>query len=144
MVGSEPRSVSGSASSSRNSAIPIGLPTSRRAYSATVASLVLHSSRPMVGASPSVRSRSSAARQVEVELPRVGRGEPAHLQVNDDVAVQPDVVEEQVEEEVAAADLQVVLAADEGEPGPHLQQELAHVLQQPALQVPLAARLCPA
>ena len=59
------------------------------------------------------------------------------LQVNDDEAAQAEVVEEQVEVEILAADLKVVLVADEGKAQPQLQQEGAQMLDQRPLQVAL-------
>lgn len=47
------------------------------------------------------------------------------------------MVEEQVDVEVLAADGERILAAQQGEAGAHLQQQIAHMGEQAALQVPL-------
>lgn len=65
------------------------------------------------------------------------RAELGHLQVDDDVAVQFDVVEEDVDEEVLLADREVVLAAEEGEADAELEHDVLEVAQEAALQVAL-------
>ena len=53
--------------------------------------------------------------QVEIHLAGVLGLELAFLQVDHDEAAQFQVVEQQIDVEIAVADLQVILAADEGE-----------------------------
>lgn len=67
--------------------------------------------------------------------------EVAGLQLDDHIAAQLQVVEEQVEVEVVAPHLEVHLAADEGEAGTEFQEQLAQVLQQAAVDVTLAGVL---
>ena len=76
--------------------------------------------------------------EVEVRLAGIGRLEVGHFEVHDDEAAQGEVVEEQVQVEVFAADFEVILAADEAESGSHLQKELAQVVQQATFQVAFA------
>lgn len=76
-------------------------------------------------------------RAVEVELAGVLGTERAHLQVDDDVAVELDVVEDEVDEEVVLADREVVLAAEEGEADAELEHEILQMVQQSALEVTL-------
>ncbi len=63
------------------------------------------------------------------------------LQLDDDIAAQHELVEQQVNEEVLAADLQVPLASHDGEALSHLQQESLHVCHQATLDLPLAGLL---
>ena len=51
------------------------------------------------------------------------------------------MVEQQVHVEVAVADLQEHLPADESESGPHLQQEALDVFHETLLELPFPARL---
>ena len=51
------------------------------------------------------------------------------------------MVEQQVHAEVAPADLEEHQPADEGESGPHLQQEALDVVDETLLQLPFRARL---
>lgn len=76
-------------------------------------------------------------REVEVHLAGVLGPEVGHLQVDHDEAAQAQVVEEEVEVEVLAAHLQVVLAADKGEAHPQLEHEVLEVRDEPALEVAL-------
>jgi hypothetical protein len=61
--------------------------------------------------------------QVEVELAGMLGPEVAGLELDDDVAAEVGVVEQQVEVEVLTADLEMDLAADEREAGSELEQE---------------------
>jgi uncharacterized protein with ParB-like and HNH nuclease domain len=79
---------------------------------------------------------------VEVELADVLGLESAELELEDHVAVQAAVVEEQIEEELAVAALDRDLGPDEREPGPQLAQEPAQVVGQRLRQVPLPYRVC--
>lgn len=65
--------------------------------------------------------------QVEVHLAGKLRLEPARLEFDHDVAVEPHVVEEQVDEEFVSADGDPVLAADVGEPLAEFHEEAGHV-----------------
>jgi hypothetical protein len=69
-------------------------------------------------------------------LAGVLRLEGSHLQIIDDEAAQPKMIEEEVEIEVLSADFQVILAADEGKADPEFQEKLAKVIQKPSLQIP--------
>ena len=51
------------------------------------------------------------------------------------------MVEQQVHAEVGVADLDEHLPADEGESGPHLQQEALDVVHETLLELPFRARL---
>ena len=61
----------------------------------------------------------------------------ADLQLDHDVAAQPQVVEEHVEIEVLVGDLELNLGTNEGEARSQLQQEVTDVLDQPALELTL-------
>lgn len=74
---------------------------------------------------------------VRTELPQESRLEVNGLQFDDDVAAELQVEEQQVAEELVVADLQPNLPADERESMAELQQELADMVDQPLLQVPL-------
>src|SRR6185437_17125329 len=78
---------------------------------------------------------------VEVELAYVLRLEPTQLQLEHHVAVQPAVVEEQVEEELAVAALDRDLGADEGEAGAEFAQEPGEVVGEGLGQVAFAERV---
>jgi hypothetical protein len=54
------------------------------------------------------------SRQVKIHLARVLRLEVVDLEINDDEAAQAQVIEEKIEIEILATDLNVVLAADKG------------------------------
>jgi hypothetical protein len=76
-------------------------------------------------------------RQVEVHFAGELRLEVGDLQVDDHVAAQLQVVEEQVDAEFLAADLQQILAADEREADAELEQEGTDMFEQAALQLSL-------
>lgn len=65
------------------------------------------------------------------------RFEPISLQLDHDVTPQLEVVEEQVQEEVVATDLEMHLAADERKPGTELEQEVGDMLDQRRPDLPL-------
>src|SRR5450432_2570785 len=75
--------------------------------------------------------------QVEVHLAGVLRLELAGVELDNDEAAEPQVEEEEVDVEVLASDLEVHLAAHEREADAELEEEVAHVLEQAALEVPL-------
>ena len=66
-------------------------------------------------------------REVQVHVADEGGAERHRLELDDDVPAELEVVEQQVHAEVAIADLEEHLPADEGESGPHLQQEALDV-----------------
>ena len=77
----------------------------------------------MVGASSSCLTLGINGGHVEAELADVLGLELPGLDLDDDVAMQLGVVEEQVEEEVVAADLKVHLPSDVGEAGAQLNED---------------------
>lgn len=76
-------------------------------------------------------------REIEVHLAGVLGLELADLQLNHDIASQRKLVQQQVDEEVLATDLQMLLASHHGEALSQLQQEPLHVRHQSALDIPL-------
>src|ERR1039458_8202204 len=74
---------------------------------------------------------------VEVDLSCVLRAELAELQLDRDVAVERDVEEEHVDEELFSVDVQWDLAADEREPGAKLDHEPLDLCDQRALETAL-------
>lgn len=76
-------------------------------------------------------------RKVEVKLPCVFRLELAGLQLDHHIAAEVQVIEQQVDVEVIAAYVEVVLVAEERKAGSQLQQELCHILDQSLLNVTL-------
>jgi carbamoylphosphate synthase large subunit len=69
---------------------------------------------PMLGASVGWRNRSSTA-QAEIHFAGILRLELVDLQIDDDKAAKPQVVAEQVDIEILAANLEVILTANERE-----------------------------
>ena len=61
--------------------------------------------------------------EVEIELPGVLRLKGGELEVDDHVAAQAYMVKEEIEVEILAANLQVVLAAEEGEADAEFEHE---------------------
>ena len=102
---------------------PIGLLRSRSAYSTMTRWRTWQRMSPIDGWSASWRSRSSTTPQIEVHLAGILGLELAFLQVDDDEAAQPQMVEQQVDVEVVVADVEMDLPADEGEPLPQFEQE---------------------
>ena len=76
-------------------------------------------------------------RKVEVKLPCVFRLELAGLQLDHHIAAEVEVIEQQVDVEVIAAYVEVVLVAEERKAGSQLQQELCHILDQCLFDVTL-------
>ena len=76
-------------------------------------------------------------RKVEVKLPCVFRLELAGLQLDYHIAAEVEVIEQQVDVEVIAAYVEVVLVAEKRKAGSQLQQELCHILDQSLLNVTL-------
>ena len=68
--------------------------------------------------------------EVEIQLPSVFGFEGAGLEFHHHVAAQLEVIEEQVDEEIVAANLDMYLPTDEGEPRAEFDQELGDVLDQ--------------
>ena len=75
--------------------------------------------------------------QIEVELAGELRLELADLELDDHVAQQLDVEEEEVDEELVTGDLQALLPPREGEAGAKLEHEPLDVLEQRQLEAPL-------
>ena len=78
--------------------------------------------------------------EVQVHLADEGGAERDRLELDDDVPAELEVVEQQVHAEVAVADLEEHLPADEGESGPHLQQEALDVVHETLFELPFRAR----
>ena len=81
-------------------------------------------------------------RQIEVELARVFRNELTVFQLHHHVALERDVIEQQVNVVVVAGNFQVVLPAHEGKAFAQFQQKLGDVLGQLALYIQLVVRRC--
>src|ERR1019366_4389950 len=81
--------------------------------------------------------------QVEVHLAGVLGLELAGLELDDDGAAEPEVEEQQVDVEVLATDFEVHPASHEREADAELEEKVADVLEQAALEVPLPARRGP-
>src|SRR5262245_30143301 len=75
--------------------------------------------------------------QIEVHLAGKFRLEVLDLQLDDDEAPEPQVIEQQVEIIVLAADVEVILAADEGEALAELEDEGAQMLNEAPFQITL-------
>lgn len=80
-------------------------------------------------------------REVEVELADERGIERDRLELDDDEAAKLQVIEEEVEVKVLVADLEVDLAADEGEAGAELEHEALEVVDERLLDLALAARI---
>ncbi|MPN26185.1 hypothetical protein SDC9_173609 [bioreactor metagenome] len=78
---------------------------------------------------------------VKAELSQVFRLELAAFQFDHDVAAQLEVIEQQVDEEFLAADVQQHLPADEGKAGAQFEQEVGDVLHQGVFDVALVGCL---
>jgi len=74
-------------------------------------------------------------REIEVQLARVFRFELAYFEFNDEVAVEPNMVEKQVKVEGFVSYGKRYLAAHEGKSPAELKQKIAHVYQQTALEL---------
>ena len=72
--------------------------------------------------------------EVKVHLAEMFRCETARLELDDDMAAETGVVEEQIEEEVLVADLEVDLASDEGEAGAEFKEEVLDMGDQASFQ----------
>ena len=119
----------------------MGLLTPRSAYSAMMWLRSWQRIRPMDGASDFVAELVIDDAQVEVHLAGVFGLELPFLQVDHDEAAQLQVVEQEVDVEVAVADFQVKLPADEGEALAEFQQEALKLVKEIRLQFPLVERL---
>ncbi len=75
--------------------------------------------------------------QVEVQLADMLGFEGGAFEFNDDITLQPGVVEEQIDEELVARDLEPELAADKGETGAQLEQEAGDVADEGVFNLPL-------
>ena len=76
--------------------------------------------------------------KVEPHLSDVLRSKIGCLQFDCDVASESYVIEQQVDEERLAADLNWVLAPDESETSSECQEEAAHMLQKSIFHIALA------
>ena len=76
-------------------------------------------------------------RQIEVKLARPLGLELSCLQLDDEITVQPKMIEEEIDVEGLASDLERHLAADEGESAAKLQEKVAKVLEEPTLELSL-------
>lgn len=75
--------------------------------------------------------------QVKVHLTRELRHKLRHLQVYDHKAAQAQVIEQQINLIVLAADFQMILTAYEGKACSHFQQETLQMRQQPFFELTL-------
>ena len=75
--------------------------------------------------------------EVEVQLAGVLRLERMGLEFDHDVALQPGVVEEEVDEKLVPGDLQPELTTDKGKPGTKLEQKAGDVANEGVLDVAL-------
>jgi len=95
--------------------MPIGLLTSRSAYSTTALVRPSQSRRPRVGPSCGVRIRSSRSGKIEVEFACIFRLEAFCFQLDNKVAMQPEMVEKQIDVKGLVADRDWHLAAHKSE-----------------------------
>ena len=79
-------------------------------------------------------------RKVEAQLPGMFCLELTHLELDDDEGPQPQMVEEQVDVEAPAIDLEVHLASDEGESDTEFEEEIADSEKQAAMKLSLPDR----
>jgi len=97
----------------------------------------------MVGASGPLRNRSSIAEQIvhggqiEVELAGPLGLELSRLQFDDEVTVQPEMIEEEINVEGLTPDLKRHLAADKGESSTKLQEKVAKIFEETTFKLPL-------
>jgi|GEM_PF-4057503 len=75
--------------------------------------------------------------EVEIELAVVFGFEGATFELDDDVAFQPGVVAEEIDEELVAADFEPELPADVGEAGTQFDEEAGAVADEGVLNLPL-------
>ena len=75
--------------------------------------------------------------EIEIQLASIFRPKRPVLQLDRDVAMKLEVVEEQVDIEFLATDLEMILLADEGEPLAEFEHELGDMLDQFPLDLPL-------
>ena len=80
-------------------------------------------------------------RQIGVHLPYEPCVEGHRLQLYDNEAAQPEMVEEQVEIEVTVGELETDLTSDEGEPATQLEQEALDVVDERLFDLALASRI---
>ena len=76
-------------------------------------------------------------RKVKIHLTREFRLEGFHFQINHDVAAQPEVIKQQVEIIILAADFHVILPPDKCEPDAEFEQEFLDVVEQTLFEVAL-------
>ena len=81
-------------------------------------------------------------RQVKIDLAGKLGLKGNHLDVDDDVRPKLQVIEQQVDVKVVAADFEVHLAADEGESDAEFEKEITNMLQQTALQLTFLGVVC--
>jgi len=110
-----------------------------------LAQRVPHNGVVLAGAEDQAQRRTVARRaplavivvHIELDLAEVLVRQLPHLEVDQDVALQGRVVEHQVNVEVIPVECDLLLAGDEGEPFPPLQQEPLEVADERPLQVRL-------
>jgi hypothetical protein len=79
--------------------------------------------------------------EVEVQLPHEGGIEGNGLELDNDMAAQLEMIEEQVEVELLAADLETHLSADEREPTAQFEQEALNVIDERLFHLAFAPRI---
>lgn len=79
-------------------------------------------------------------RETKIHLAGVLGLERAHLQVNRDQAAQPPLIEEQVDIDILAANIEVMLAANERKPFSQLQQQVLYPGHEGSFDVALVRR----
>jgi hypothetical protein len=75
--------------------------------------------------------------QIKIHLPCEFWFEFFDLEIDHDVATQSQMIKKQVEKEILTADFEVILASNKCEAFPKLQYQIANVLNQTSLQIPL-------
>jgi hypothetical protein len=76
-------------------------------------------------------------REIKVELTRPFRFEPSGLELDDEVAVEPNVIKEQIDIKDLIPHLERNLATGEGEAAAQLQEQIPEMDQETALDLPL-------
>ena len=131
MVGKLPRKPTGSASVMRKVETPIIAQGVFCNHAVRAAAEQETNRRGVGGIAQEVVDRG----EVEIQLAGELWPELAHFQINDDIAVQLDVVEEEIQIEILLTNLKMILAAEKGEANAKFEHECLQVLEQTAFEI---------
>src|SRR5437762_3888882 len=76
-------------------------------------------------------------REIKVDLSGIRRLEFSRLQIDHDITTQFQMVKKQIDVEIVAADLQMILLSDESKSCPHLKQKFGDMLHKGIFNLPL-------